>query len=73
MLALRKRHIGAAAVMAISLSLTLSACGGSDSAAPADSATASAADEAVVALVPADLTTKAQSSLAPNLVTHLLK
>ncbi len=58
MLALRKRHIGAAAVMAISLSLTLSACGGSDSAAPADSATASAADEAVVALVPADLTTK---------------
>ena len=60
MLALRKRHIGAAAVMAISLSLTLSACGGSDSAAPADSATAAAggSDAAVVALVPADLATK---------------
>lgn len=58
MLALRKRHIGAAAVMAISLSLTLSACGGSDSAAPADSATAATTDEAVVALVPADLASK---------------
>ncbi|MDD2817674.1 MAG: ABC transporter substrate-binding protein [Candidatus Nanopelagicales bacterium] len=56
MLALRKRHIGAAAVMAISLSLTLSACGGSESATPTESAVT--ADEAVVALVPADLAAK---------------
>ena len=69
MLALRKRHIGAAAVMAISLSLTLSACGGSDDAAPAESATSSAAatDEAVVALVPEAIAADGKLTFATEL------
>jgi len=54
MLALSKRHIGAFAVLATTLSLTLSACGGSDSnSTDASAAPAGGADAAVVALVPA--------------------
>jgi polar amino acid transport system substrate-binding protein len=54
MLALSKRQIGAFAVLATTLSLTLSACGGSDSnSTDASAAPAGGADAAVVALVPA--------------------
>ena len=54
MLALSKRHIGAFAVLATTLSLTLSACGGSDSnSTDASAAPAGGSDAAVVALVPA--------------------
>jgi len=54
MLALSKRHIGAFAVLATTLSLTLSACGGSDtSSTDASAAPSSGSDAAVVALVPA--------------------
>ena len=53
MLALSKRHIGAFAVLATTLSLTLSACGSSDSnSTDASAAPAGGSDAAVVALVP---------------------
>ena len=54
MLAINKRHIGAFAVLATALSLTLSACGGSDSSSTDAAATPTGgSDAAVVALVPA--------------------
>jgi len=55
MLAISKRHIGAFAVLATAMSLTLSACGGSDSTTSAASTApaTSGSDAAVVALVPA--------------------
>ena len=53
MLALSKRHIGAFAVLATTLSLTLSACGSSDSnSTDASAVPAGGSDAAVVALVP---------------------
>jgi polar amino acid transport system substrate-binding protein len=55
MLALSKRHVGAFVILATTLSLTLSACGGSDSSSTDASAApaGNGSDAAVVALVPA--------------------